>query len=66
MEKTCSKCKETKDTSEFSKLSKAKDGFRKSCKLCIKQYYLDNIDRRKQYLLDNKEKIIIGSELPLP
>ena len=61
MEKTCSKCKETKDTSEFGKSSRAKDELRYKCKLCSKQYHLDNKEkinnRSKQYHLDNKEKI---------
>ena len=46
--KKCSKCGEEKELSEFHKAKQNKDGYRGSCKDCVKEY-------KKEYRKNNKE-----------
>lgn len=61
--KKCSVCGEIKPKTEeyFGKLSKAKDGFKHSCKECRHQEYKSNrehnIRRSREYYTKNKERI---------
>jgi hypothetical protein len=67
--KRCSNCKIEKSFDDFSKLKSSKDGYRYSCKECVKEYnknykkeyYLthkETIDlKNKEYYLDNKERV---------
>jgi len=48
--KKCIKCNEEKELTEFRIYKKCKDGHRTDCKIC-------EINRQKQYALNNKEKI---------
>jgi predicted GIY-YIG superfamily endonuclease len=43
--KECTKCKVTQDVSEYDKRRDGADGFRNQCKDCRKQYQLDNRDK---------------------
>ena len=54
--KVCSKCKVEKEFSEFSKNKNKKNGLHSSCKMCDKQWRVDNSDELKQYRLDNSDK----------
>lgn len=58
--KICSKCGLEKDFLEYNKRKKAKDGIRTACKICEKQYTIDNKekirDKKKIYYNNNKEK----------
>ena len=58
--KTCSKCGEWKEFDNFNKDKNRKDGFKSSCKECIKHYYQENKERmkeqRKQRYHENKER----------
>lgn len=55
--KVCTKCKVEKEFSEFIKNKNCKNGLKPQCKQCLKKYYLDNKQKRKEYLEKNKEKI---------
>ena len=59
--KTCSKCKETKPVGEFHKNRSRVDGYAHRCKLCVKQYQIDNAKAiakyNKQYQIDNAKVI---------
>jgi len=59
--KTCSKCKETKPVGEFHKNRSRVDGYAHRCKLCVKQYQIDNAKAiakyNKQYQIDNAKAI---------
>ena len=68
--KTCNICNLNKELEEFSKRKVSKDGFRNSCKLCIKNqksnYYFNNIDNlkklNKKWRTENKENLKIIDE----
>ena len=47
--KRCCRCKIEKDLNEFNKWKGSKDGHLNTCKLCLKQYYLRNREKKKQY-----------------
>lgn len=70
--KICTKCKVKKELSEYNKSKKAKDGHKSSCRMCdnkakreynaknkqkAHQYYLDTLDKRREYKEKNKEYI---------
>ena len=59
MAKICKKCGEEKEFSEFHKNNRIKDGFKNECKICIKLYRENNIDKykalEKKYRDNNKE-----------
>jgi hypothetical protein len=55
--KRCGKCGLDKTIEEFWKNKKEADGLQYQCIECMKKYANDNIDHRKNYLRDNKEKI---------
>ena len=55
--KKCSKCKNILLKSNFHKDNTRNDGLYNQCKVCRKDYYLDNQDRIKQYYLDNRDRI---------
>jgi hypothetical protein len=55
IKKTCKVCNLEKDSCEFHVRKISKDGFRNSCKIC----YANN---RKEYQINNKEKISIASK----
>jgi hypothetical protein len=65
--KVCSKCKLKKTLSEFHKNIKLKDGLCCRCKLCIKEYQLQNktqiLNKKKEYRINNQDKIIAHREL---
>jgi hypothetical protein len=58
--RNCNKCNTYKELTEFYKNKYRKDGLNLYCKLCNKEYYLDNKEhyyqRSKQHYLDNQEK----------
>jgi hypothetical protein len=58
--KICNKCKSEKHLIEFPKHRSSKDGYENTCKKCktsiAKTYHQNNIDKKKQYYLDNKDK----------
>jgi hypothetical protein len=56
--KICSKCKLEINISNFSKNTKRKDGLQSECKMCQKEYREININSRKQYYDENKEKLL--------
>ena len=56
--KKCSKCGETKELVEFSRDKRSKDGRRSKCKMCEKQYYQANREKKKKYYQENHEKIL--------
>lgn len=71
--KTCKKCGIEKDLEEFYKEKKSKDGYRGSCKICMSEYtksvdkkhrkeivkksYYKNIDKNKNYYINNKDTL---------
>jgi len=59
--KRCSKCKEIKSVNEFFKDKRSKNGYQSHCKKCLKEYYKNNVDKRKlywkEYCKNNIEKI---------
>ena len=59
--KRCCRCKEEKDLKEFNKDKSSKDGRQNKCKICQKQYYQMNKEKKKQYQKEynhmNREKI---------
>ncbi len=59
--KNCNKCLITKELSEFNKDSSRADGYSYICRYCkksySKEYYLDNSDTKRNYYLENKDKI---------
>ena len=63
--KVCNKCLENKDFIFFPKRKDSKDGYRNTCKLCIKKdqeiYYLNNkevlLEKKKEYYINNKDFI---------
>ena len=59
MAKICKKCGEEREFSEFHKSNRIKDGFKNECKICIKLYRENNIDKykalEKKYRDNNKE-----------
>ena len=68
--KICSSCNETKNTIEFSKIKISKDGFRNSCKICIKEqqskYYLYKKEElqvtNKKWRENNQDKLKINDD----
>ena len=55
--KECHRCKNILSKSNFHKDNTKNDGLYNQCKVCRKDYYLDNQDRIKQYYLDNRDRI---------
>lgn len=59
--KVCCHCKVEKDEKEFGKLKTTKDGLRKDCKQCRRQYYVNNKDtilvNRKRYYDENVDEV---------
>ena len=59
--KQCTKCKQLKEVTEFGKQNRNKNGLQPKCKACDKQYRQENsariLEYKKQYYLDNLEKI---------
>lgn len=57
----CGRCEEIKDNSFFSKNKSNKNGLTSWCKLCAKEYYLENKkelnNKNNQYYADNADKI---------
>jgi len=60
MIKICKKCNTEKEFNEFHKSNAIKDGFKNECKICIKLYRENNIEKykkmEKEYRDNNKEK----------
>jgi hypothetical protein len=58
--KICNKCNSEKPLIEFPKHRSSKDGYENTCKECktaiAKIHYQNNIDKKKQYYLDNKDR----------
>ena len=55
--KRCSKCGKTKAMEEFSRCkSNNKDGRAYTCKRCHERYRLENLDRAREYRLQNYDK----------
>jgi len=48
MKKICNKCCIEKELNEFHKCRTLKDGFKNECKVCIKLYRENNIDKYKK------------------
>lgn len=61
--KKCYYCKEEKELTDFTKSKKYKDGYHYNCKKCknaqSRLEYEKNKLTKKEYYLDNKEKILI-------
>lgn len=61
MTKICTKCRTEKLLERFSKRTKSKDGLQHICRECVKisskEWYDSNIQRRKKYIEDNREKV---------
>lgn len=59
--KKCTKCNIEKKLEEFSKCKAAKDGLSCQCKSCVKEYgkeyYKSNIEKRREYIKKNEDKI---------
>ncbi len=59
--KICTKCKIEKPTSEFHKDKSREDGYYPSCKVCVKEYQINNWNKiskqRKVYKKNNVKKI---------
>lgn len=57
--KICARCKEDKDENKFGKNSNKKDGLQNYCKECRKEYYKNNIEKKKaydkEYYINNKD-----------
>jgi len=60
--KLCNKCGLDKDILNFNKNSKMKDKLSRICKECVKQIYVKNIDKIKEYQKNNSEKIKITKQ----
>jgi hypothetical protein len=54
--KSCSSCNEVKDFKYFYKGKGYKDGYRSTCKDCVKKYQEENKDSKKEYLKNYKDK----------
>lgn len=58
--KICNKCNSEKLLIKFTKHRSSKDGYENVCKECknilAKLHYQNNIDKKKQYYLDNKDR----------
>jgi len=58
--KICTKCKQEKELNQFSFRNDTQN-YRRQCKQCVsytsKKYYIENIDKIKQYQDENKTKI---------
>ena len=64
MKLTCGRCNQTKDESEFNKASARSTGRASWCKVCCRQYVIENKDRlskkREEYRASNRSKCIQG------
>ena len=56
--KKCCRCKIISLKSNFHKNKLSKDGYRSSCKICEKNFYLNNRDRKKEYYYNNKDQLL--------
>jgi hypothetical protein len=60
--KKCSTCKQEKSFELFSKNKSQKDGYSNRCKVCVKEFYINNkskiLCKNKEYYEKNKETII--------
>jgi hypothetical protein len=54
--KCCTSCKEIKHFKYFYKGKGYKDGYRSTCKDCVKKYQEDNKESKKEYLKNYKNK----------
>jgi hypothetical protein len=58
--KICNKCNQEKIITDFSKHKTCNDGYENICKECknilAKKHYINNIEIKKQYYLNNKDK----------
>lgn len=65
--KICSICLKIKPIDDFNKNKYKKDGHRPECKICQskkgKEYCLGNVDKLKQYRLNNKNKINLDRKI---
>ena len=61
--KRCCRCKIEKELDEFSRDKSSKDGLQNKCKICQKQWYQLNKEKKKQYYQLNREKIREYSQL---
>lgn len=56
MNKVCSKCGEVKLLIEFNKDKSKRDGIYPSCKACLKEYRATNVEKIKEYYVDNSKQ----------
>ena len=60
--KRCFKCKEEKSFDFFCKNKRERDGYSSQCKICAKEYHLENreviLNKQKEYSLENREVIL--------
>lgn len=62
--KTCNRCGFTKETTEFQPCKSARDGFRRSCKTCLRRPSPKGLNQelareaKRRYYLRNKEEVI--------
>lgn len=54
--KVCSKCKRELMVDSFYKDKSRKDGLQSYCKKCVKQYGQNNVEKGKQYRIDNQDR----------
>lgn len=60
--KTCNKCKQNKPLTEYTRKKASKDGYNYICKQCRKQYHLDNKDKVKKYVDEYNKKYVLPVE----
>ena len=68
--KSCVRCKEIKDFIEFTKRSSSKSGYHSSCKSCTrlivknsyKKHCKNQLSKKKQYYIDNPDKLLKTKE----
>ena len=56
--KKCCRCKIISLKSNFHKNKLTKDGYRSACKICEKNSYLNNLDRKKEYYYNNRDQLL--------
>ena len=56
--KKCSKCEIISLKSNFHKSKLTKNGHRSACKICEKNFHLNNRDRKKEYYRNNRDQLL--------
>ncbi|MDD4242714.1 MAG: hypothetical protein PHG08_00240 [Bacilli bacterium] len=56
--KKCRKCGVERELTEFNKCKSNKDGLQSCCKICAKEYYINNSEQIKEYYKSNSEQVL--------